>query len=243
MDFKIIEDDTLVDRVEHVVGLTWPQRLFSWPWRPWVKTRSWFTHVPSAQMVKIGDTIHMHPEAARNLMKTADMQAKRRKMDAELKRRYSAPRGRVVPGAMDPSAVAKTDARLYSEPPYGDPDGGDPIDLAMRRTRPFQVQKTVHVTTDPIFTAQPYQKDMLGRLSQPTPVPPMRVIPDTGFRAVDSMLDAFEPKRSSQAQECDAPKINTYGFPTFDRREPDAPSETGWSCGGGDSSSSDSGSD
>ena len=67
MDFPIIEDSTLVDRIEHVIALTWTQRLFSWPWRPWVKTRSWFTTVPSRQMLRIGNVVHMHPEAARAL--------------------------------------------------------------------------------------------------------------------------------------------------------------------------------
>lgn len=74
MDFPIIEDSTLVDRIEHVIALTWSQRLFSWPWRPWVKTRSWFTTVPSRQMLRIGNVVHMHPEAARALRAVAARQ-------------------------------------------------------------------------------------------------------------------------------------------------------------------------
>lgn len=45
----------------HVRG--WKERLFTWPWCPWQKTRTYMapTQVPSRQVYQVGNTLVMHP--------------------------------------------------------------------------------------------------------------------------------------------------------------------------------------
>lgn len=81
---KVYANDQLTISVTHSRDRTWRERLFSWPWRPWVR-EAWWTEQepdPAIYMVdideylafaggaKIGKTAIMHPrtlEIIRNL--------------------------------------------------------------------------------------------------------------------------------------------------------------------------------
>ena len=53
MQVVIVPDEHLVDR-------TWRERLFSWPWRPWVRTKYVENiMVPVGDALSIGGTLHM----------------------------------------------------------------------------------------------------------------------------------------------------------------------------------------
>lgn len=54
------------DGPTRMVVLTWRQRLCSWPWRPWVGTRTYTTKVPAIYRFDNGDLL-MHPEIAAQL--------------------------------------------------------------------------------------------------------------------------------------------------------------------------------
>lgn len=69
----IIEFDHLYTEQRRTVLLTWKERLWSWPWRPWIKTREIMIHVPDPNVYRIrglsGWTFVCHPETARTLRK------------------------------------------------------------------------------------------------------------------------------------------------------------------------------
>lgn len=52
---KVIIDNNCAKRI--VTKRTWKERLFSWPWRPWVAET--ITYKP--EMWKVGDAIICHP--------------------------------------------------------------------------------------------------------------------------------------------------------------------------------------
>jgi len=45
-------------------NLNWKERLFSWPWKPWVKTETYIPMVPmkSAIVDEVNRAIYVHPE-------------------------------------------------------------------------------------------------------------------------------------------------------------------------------------
>lgn len=65
---RIIESPLLTEPRECVVPRTWKARLWSWPWRPWVKTAVVTLQVPSMKGYQLNRaTLVMHPEAVREL--------------------------------------------------------------------------------------------------------------------------------------------------------------------------------
>ena len=46
------------------VNLSWKQRLFSWPWRPGVDHYMKPSLVPSRKILRVGNTLIMHPVMA-----------------------------------------------------------------------------------------------------------------------------------------------------------------------------------
>jgi len=58
--YRVIEERRLTEEVTQ----TWKERLFSWPWRPFKKTRT----VPSATAVMWGNTLILHPVMANKLV-------------------------------------------------------------------------------------------------------------------------------------------------------------------------------
>lgn len=189
MDFKIIEDSTLVDRIEHRVALTWSQRLLSWPWRPWIKTRSWITTVPSTQMLKVGDVVHMHPEAARELRAVAARQRLQafNKTENDFYRRDFVSRA-YERAQLPPRCGAKNKIVKM-------PDGREKI-IPWYKVDPPHERGLAEGTT----TRQ-----------QPFPEQPWRAA-DTGHEAIDSMLDATEVKIPVRFSE----RRNEDGFPAPD---------------------------
>lgn len=50
------------------VRSTWKERLFTMPWRPWIRTRGVISQIPSREMYMLPDnTIVMHPELWREV--------------------------------------------------------------------------------------------------------------------------------------------------------------------------------
>jgi len=64
---KIIEDERLVKEGEPVeVKRSWFDRLFSWPWEPWIATETVIPMVPDDGIYQFeGDTFIMHPATAK----------------------------------------------------------------------------------------------------------------------------------------------------------------------------------
>ncbi len=64
----IITSPYLTEDEEREVSRTWPERLWSWPWRPWVATKRITVQVPSTQVFVIDGKYVMHPAALTALM-------------------------------------------------------------------------------------------------------------------------------------------------------------------------------
>jgi hypothetical protein len=62
---NVILNSALTENGERVtVERTWRERLFSWPWRPLQKTRSFTPQIPyrGGMVINGGRTVIMHPE-------------------------------------------------------------------------------------------------------------------------------------------------------------------------------------
>ncbi len=76
-NYKIYENKLLTisgpeQTIEHDVRLSWKERLFSWPWKPLVKTRHYIktfqTQLPDPNYYILGDRIILgHPETIMKL--------------------------------------------------------------------------------------------------------------------------------------------------------------------------------
>jgi len=51
----------VVDGKPYRVNLTWKERVFSWPWRPFKKTKFVTPKVPDPNVIIIGNQIYAHP--------------------------------------------------------------------------------------------------------------------------------------------------------------------------------------
>jgi hypothetical protein len=59
---RIIANPLLTERVDRVVRLTLKERLLSWPWRPWITTKTVIDIVPSDKILKMPNgTLIVHP--------------------------------------------------------------------------------------------------------------------------------------------------------------------------------------
>lgn len=50
----------LVKNETRTVARTWKERLITWPWKPWVATRTEVYQVPSEEIFRIGDRLICH---------------------------------------------------------------------------------------------------------------------------------------------------------------------------------------
>ena len=65
---QIIEDSNMVD--PHSRVRTWRERLFSWPWRPWIKTLVWNTPSEKIYLMKLDnftEKLICHPAMTQKL--------------------------------------------------------------------------------------------------------------------------------------------------------------------------------
>jgi len=68
--FRIIEDDRLVVKgMPKIVQRTWRERLLTWPFRPFVKTRAIPQFVPSTRVIEYKGNLVMHPVMKAALMR------------------------------------------------------------------------------------------------------------------------------------------------------------------------------
>jgi hypothetical protein len=73
---RIIESSAMVVHLPPVrVRRTWPERLLSWPWRPW-RAHRWHPQTkPSPEVIATPDGLVMHPATARELREAIKVQA------------------------------------------------------------------------------------------------------------------------------------------------------------------------
>lgn len=75
LGMRVIEDVNLVTAQPLVVNLTWRQRLFSWPWRPWESTKVVVQYVPDQRVyAKDDSTIVCHPVIAQKIKEVLKVQ-------------------------------------------------------------------------------------------------------------------------------------------------------------------------
>jgi len=75
---RIYENPLLT--VSQMRVLSWRERLTSWPWRPWVKTRTWQAPDPEVYVFTIPSMfggpvmkgVFVHPETAKALRRESD---------------------------------------------------------------------------------------------------------------------------------------------------------------------------
>lgn len=66
--FKVLTDEKLTMEKEEERRRSWSERLFSWPWRPWEKTKTVTVNVPSNEFyIAGGTTIICHPAMLRKV--------------------------------------------------------------------------------------------------------------------------------------------------------------------------------
>ncbi len=67
--YKVIENPFMVKPGEpKELKRSWRERLFTRPWRPWVRTKMVATYVPSDEVLQVSNhTFIMHPVLARQL--------------------------------------------------------------------------------------------------------------------------------------------------------------------------------
>lgn len=69
--FYIHTSPYLVTKESRQVPRTWRERLFSWPWQPWVGTKTIMVEVPSKQILNVNDSMWLcHPEMLGTIRKT-----------------------------------------------------------------------------------------------------------------------------------------------------------------------------
>ncbi len=74
MGLMVITSLYLTVSREVTVERTWKERLWSWPWRPWVLTAQRMIQVPSDDVMRIGyNTIVMHPEKLKELRRQLEV--------------------------------------------------------------------------------------------------------------------------------------------------------------------------
>jgi hypothetical protein len=62
----VIESVYLTKTVSREVRLLWRQRLWSWPWRPWRRTRMEQFQEPG-DILQVGNVFYVHPATAATL--------------------------------------------------------------------------------------------------------------------------------------------------------------------------------
>lgn len=65
--WQIIESNHLTIPVDKIVNRSWIERLFSWPWKPWIKTKLITERHPDPNIYKIDNKIICHPTIAQQL--------------------------------------------------------------------------------------------------------------------------------------------------------------------------------
>lgn len=66
----LLESHFLTVPKEITLHRSWKQRLFSWPWRPWLKTETTTINVPDPNMIQIKPGIWLgHPATIAELRK------------------------------------------------------------------------------------------------------------------------------------------------------------------------------
>jgi len=66
---RIFENIHLVDKKEREVERGIFERLFSFPWRPFKKTKIEFYEVPSTKILQFGSNIFCHPAMKQKILK------------------------------------------------------------------------------------------------------------------------------------------------------------------------------
>lgn len=70
--FKIIQSVLLTVSIEVIERKSWKERLWSWPWKPWQKTKIVQYQVPNPNAIRINlDTIVIHPATLQKLQQMA----------------------------------------------------------------------------------------------------------------------------------------------------------------------------
>ncbi len=64
---RIVESVWCTVPEEHVVSRPWRERLFSWPWKPWVAEKMVVVQVPDKQVYVMGHSIICHPVVAKQI--------------------------------------------------------------------------------------------------------------------------------------------------------------------------------
>jgi hypothetical protein len=67
---KIIESNLLTKTIQITIDKTWKERLLSWPWKPWIKTKIESKEVPDEEQIyhdKINNVIYCHPIIAQKI--------------------------------------------------------------------------------------------------------------------------------------------------------------------------------
>ena len=61
----VVEDDNMVTTgTPYQARRTWGERLLSWPWRPWQRTKTVIPVVPDTRVLRMGNRIVCHPAMA-----------------------------------------------------------------------------------------------------------------------------------------------------------------------------------
>lgn len=63
--YKIILNRQLSTPIPEEINRTWKERLFSWPWRPFKKTKIIIRYEPIKTIYSDGNKLIMHPEVFR----------------------------------------------------------------------------------------------------------------------------------------------------------------------------------
>lgn len=64
----MITSKQMTETVEKTVERTWFERLFSWPWRPWVRTKTIMKEIPSDEFLVLNErAIMCHPEMEKEI--------------------------------------------------------------------------------------------------------------------------------------------------------------------------------
>lgn len=67
--WKIYADTNLVETYEVVIPRTWRERLLSWPWTPWKRTRVIIRERPKMVAYQVGNNLYMHPDLIERIIR------------------------------------------------------------------------------------------------------------------------------------------------------------------------------
>lgn len=69
-DYPIITSVHLVTSHEQVIQLNWRERLLSWPWKPWIKTKVVIVQIPDKKVYFDGKSFICNPILFEGLKQT-----------------------------------------------------------------------------------------------------------------------------------------------------------------------------